>query len=51
MIYISIGSNLGDRLANLRQAVWLIKANILDQTYESIILETKALLKNNPNYV
>ena len=47
MIYISIGSNLGNRLANLRQAVWLIKANILDQTYESIILETKALLKNN----
>lgn len=47
MIYISIGSNLGNRLANLRKAVELIKSNILEQTYESIILETTALLKNN----
>ena len=47
MIYISIGSNLGNRLANLRKAVELIKSNILDQSYESIVLETTALLKNN----
>lgn len=47
MIYISLGSNLGNRLANLRQAITLLKDNILSNSYESIIIETKALLKSN----
>ena len=47
MIYISLGSNLGNRLANLRQAIILLKDNILSNSYESIIIETKALLKSN----
>ena len=47
MIYIALGSNLGNRLSNLRKAIQLIKANILEKTYESIIIETNALLKDN----
>ncbi len=46
MIYISLGSNLGNRLSNLRKAVELLKTDILQHTYESIIIETKALLKD-----
>lgn len=45
MLYISLGSNLGNRLSNLRQAVTLLKKEILNDSYESIIIETKALLK------
>jgi 2-amino-4-hydroxy-6-hydroxymethyldihydropteridine diphosphokinase/dihydropteroate synthase len=47
MIYISLGSNLGNRLSNLRQAITLLKTDILSNSYESIIIETKALLKDN----
>ena len=47
MIYISVGSNIGNRLANLRKAVGLLKIDILQHTYESIIIETKAILKDN----
>ncbi|MDP4832208.1 MAG: dihydropteroate synthase [Rickettsiaceae bacterium] len=47
MIYISLGSNLGNRLSNLRQAITLLKNDVLSNSYESIIIETKALLKSN----
>lgn len=43
MIYISIGSNQGDRLANLNAAVSLIK-NYLTDFQISIILETVAII-------
>ena len=45
MLYLSLGSNLGNKLTNLRQAVKKIKAEIFDKNkcYESIILETKAI--------
>lgn len=46
MIYIALGSNLGNRLSNLRKAVALLKAGILQHTCESIIIETEALLKD-----
>lgn len=45
-IYISIGSNQGDRLWNLRTAVEYLRVHLTDLN-TSIILETKALLPNN----
>lgn len=47
MIYISIGSNIGDRLANLRKAVKLIKKNCMYDVIESIIIENHAILPEN----
>ena len=44
MIYIAIGTNVGDRLANIRQAVALLKERYFPKLELSIILETKALL-------
>lgn len=47
MIYISIGSNIGNRLSNIRHAVKLIEQRILKNTHQSIIIETNAILKDN----
>lgn len=47
MIIISLGSNLGNRFDNLRQAVNLIDQRCLRNIQYSIILETTAIL---PNY-
>ncbi len=44
MIFIGIGSNLGDRLSNIRWAVELMQSRCLHQTQSSIILETQAIL-------
>ena len=44
MIYIALGSNLGNRLTNLRRAVAVIKDEILLQSTESIVIETEALM-------
>ncbi|QKX01644.1 dihydropteroate synthase [Wolbachia endosymbiont of Cruorifilaria tuberocauda] len=46
MVYISIGSNLGDRLSNLQKAVQLLKEYYLEDLKSSIILETQAILPN-----
>lgn len=46
MIYISIGSNLGDRLHNIQNALKLMKDRIFRDLRCSIIIETEALLKN-----
>ncbi|MFU7502666.1 MAG: hypothetical protein ACE1S7_04370, partial [Candidatus Tisiphia sp.] len=44
MIYISLGSNLGNRLDNLWESVSLIRKYCLSNIRCSIILETKAIL-------
>ncbi len=44
MVFISLGSNLGNRLHNLWQAVEFIKQNCLRNVRCSIVLETKAIL-------
>ncbi|MGL9732826.1 MAG: dihydropteroate synthase [Wolbachia sp.] len=46
MIYISIGSNIGNRLSNLQKAVQLLKERYFSDLKSSIILETKAILPN-----
>lgn len=49
MIFISLGSNVGNRLNNLCIASRLIKKNCLYDTQDSIVLETEAILANNTN--
>ncbi|MGL9726116.1 MAG: dihydropteroate synthase [Wolbachia sp.] len=44
MIYISIGSNIGNRLSHLQRATELLKKRYLKDLKSSIILETKAIL-------
>lgn len=44
MIYISLGSNLGNRLQNLQAAVELLKSRCLKNIETSIVLETEAIL-------
>jgi 2-amino-4-hydroxy-6-hydroxymethyldihydropteridine diphosphokinase / dihydropteroate synthase len=44
MIYISLGSNLGDRLSYLEHAVHLLTARYLKNCECSIILETECIL-------
>jgi len=43
MIYIGIGSNLGDRMSNLRKALSLLNRYLTDM-HPSIIVETEAIL-------
>ncbi|XVN42209.1 MAG: 2-amino-4-hydroxy-6-hydroxymethyldihydropteridine diphosphokinase [Candidatus Rickettsia vulgarisii] len=43
MIYISIGSNLGDRINNLRTAVHLLTEKYLRNTRLSMVIETEQL--------
>ncbi|MBD0391948.1 dihydropteroate synthase [Wolbachia endosymbiont of Pentalonia nigronervosa] len=44
MIYISIGSNIGNRLSYLQKAVKLLKERYFKDLKSSIILETQAIL-------
>lgn len=44
MIFIALGSNLGNRLCNLWKAVSLLKQHCLEYVQCSIILETEAIL-------
>ena len=44
MIYISIGSNLGDRLDNIKRAINLLKIEIFNDLQFTPILETQALM-------
>ncbi|QOD38240.1 dihydropteroate synthase [Candidatus Wolbachia massiliensis] len=46
MIYISVGSNIGNRLFHLQKAVQLLKERYFEGLKSSIILETKAILPN-----
>lgn len=47
MIYISLGSNLGNRFDNLRRAAKMIERRCLNDIAYSIVLETKAILAKN----
>ena len=44
MIYLSLGSNTGDRLENLRRALRCVEQRCLTHVKTSIVLETKAIL-------
>ncbi|MDR2831622.1 MAG: dihydropteroate synthase [Rickettsiales bacterium] len=44
MIYISIGSNMGNRFSHLQKAITLLKERYFKNLKSSIILETKAIL-------
>ena len=44
MIYISVGSNIGNRINNLWDAVHLMRQHCLQNTRCSIIIETEAIL-------
>ncbi|MGL9778808.1 MAG: dihydropteroate synthase [Wolbachia sp.] len=46
MIYISIGSNIGNRFSHLQRAAQLLKERYFKDLKSSIILETKAILPN-----
>jgi 2-amino-4-hydroxy-6-hydroxymethyldihydropteridine diphosphokinase/dihydropteroate synthase len=47
MIYISLGSNLGNRLSNLQAAIYHINQSGFKICKQSIIIETAALLPEN----
>jgi 2-amino-4-hydroxy-6-hydroxymethyldihydropteridine diphosphokinase/dihydropteroate synthase len=47
MIYISIGSNLGNRLNNVQKAVSLLKERYFSDLKMSIVLETLAIVPSN----
>lgn len=47
MLYISLGSNLGNRINNLKTAVDLISTRYLRNSVTSIILETESILPEN----
>jgi 2-amino-4-hydroxy-6-hydroxymethyldihydropteridine diphosphokinase/dihydropteroate synthase len=47
MLYISLGSNLGNRINNLRTAANLIATRYLRNSFFSIILETESILPEN----
>ncbi len=44
VIYLSLGSNTGDRLENLRRALRCVEQRCLTHVKTSIVLETKAIL-------
>ncbi|WP_265031658.1 dihydropteroate synthase [Wolbachia endosymbiont (group A) of Tiphia femorata] len=46
MIYISVGSNIGNRFSHLQRAAQLLKERYFKDLKSSIILETKAILPN-----
>ncbi|MGL9758751.1 MAG: dihydropteroate synthase [Wolbachia sp.] len=46
MIYISVGSNVGNRFSHLQRAAQLLKERYFKDLKSSIILETKAILPN-----
>lgn len=47
MLYISLGSNLGNRINNLRTAADLIATRYLQNSFISIVLETESILPEN----
>ncbi|MCC8417617.1 MAG: 2-amino-4-hydroxy-6-hydroxymethyldihydropteridine diphosphokinase [Rickettsia endosymbiont of Bryobia graminum] len=47
MIYISLGSNLGDRINNLRVAAYLLTKKYLRNVRVSMVIETEAILPDN----
>ncbi|WP_265021458.1 dihydropteroate synthase [Wolbachia endosymbiont (group A) of Icerya purchasi] len=47
MIYISIGSNMGNRFSHLQKAAQLLKERYFKNLKSSIVLETKAILPND----
>lgn len=47
MIYISIGSNMGNRFSHLQKAAQLLQERYFKNLKSSIILETKAILPND----
>jgi 2-amino-4-hydroxy-6-hydroxymethyldihydropteridine diphosphokinase len=47
MIYISLGSNLGNRINNLREAFEILKTRYIRNVSYSGIIETKAILPKN----
>src|SRR5260221_9678070 len=47
MVFLSLGSNQGNRLYYLQQAVVLLKERCLKQIHCSIVLETEAILPPN----
>lgn len=50
MIYISLGTNIGNRLFHLQKAIQHLKEKVFSWLEESIVIETPALLKpNSPN--
>ena len=44
MLYLSLGSNLGNRISNLRQAFELLQVRCLNNATYSIIIETQAIV-------
>jgi 2-amino-4-hydroxy-6-hydroxymethyldihydropteridine diphosphokinase / dihydropteroate synthase len=47
MIYISIGSNIGNRISYLQQAITMLKNRYLKDLKCSIVLETQSILPKN----
>ena len=47
MVYISLGSNLGNRINNLRTAAAFLMQSCLRNSTCSIVLETEAILPEN----
>ena len=48
MLYLGLGSNLGEREENLESAISLISQNIMAVTKRSGVMETEPLLSPNP---
>lgn len=47
MIYVSVGSNLGNRLENIKKAIELLKKEAFSSLVVMPVLETKALITSN----